>query len=329
MKDNPLLAIQPNQVTRGLQGYSVFLYGRPKSGKTTIASQFPKTILFACEKGYKALPGVIARPIPDWRELKKSVDFLDDEDVKEAFTTVVLDTANTAWDFCTKWVGKEMSDEKNTYKDAADTPYQKGMKLAKKEFDDLIRRILYLGYGLVIISHGVEKTLKNDYGEEYQKWEPNLDKGCYEVTSAACDIIGYARSVTDIETGAFKSRLYLRDTDRYFAGSRFQHMPNSIPFTYEALNRCVEDAVDSIADLNPSMVTETQSTCFKGDELAALLEEFQEVAKQLMTKDRVKYKEEITSTVATHLGEGNKITDCGLEDVTKIKAILTALKALS
>ena len=53
-----LLDIKPHEVSRDLRGYSVFFYGDPKSGKTTIASKFPKALLLAFEKGYNALPGV-------------------------------------------------------------------------------------------------------------------------------------------------------------------------------------------------------------------------------------------------------------------------------
>ena len=46
-----LLAIQPHQVSRDLRGYSVFFYGEPKSGKTTISTKFPNHLLLAFEKG--------------------------------------------------------------------------------------------------------------------------------------------------------------------------------------------------------------------------------------------------------------------------------------
>lgn len=42
-----ILSIQPHQVSRDMRGYSVFLYGEPKSGKTTIATKFPKHLLLA------------------------------------------------------------------------------------------------------------------------------------------------------------------------------------------------------------------------------------------------------------------------------------------
>ena len=55
-----LLDIKPHEVSRDLRGYSVLFYGEPKSGKTTIASNFPGSLLFAFEKAYNALPGVMA-----------------------------------------------------------------------------------------------------------------------------------------------------------------------------------------------------------------------------------------------------------------------------
>ena len=58
-----LLALQPHKVSRDLSGYITFIYGRPKTGKTTLASQAEKALLLATEKGYNAIPGIIAQDI--------------------------------------------------------------------------------------------------------------------------------------------------------------------------------------------------------------------------------------------------------------------------
>lgn len=58
-----ICALQPNVVNRNLLGYSFLFYGDPKTGKTTIASKFPKALLLAFEKGYMAIPGIMAQPI--------------------------------------------------------------------------------------------------------------------------------------------------------------------------------------------------------------------------------------------------------------------------
>ena len=66
-----LLNITPHQVSRDLRGYSMFFYGEPKSGKTTIATKFPRHLLLAFEKGYNAIPGAMAQPVNSWSEFRK------------------------------------------------------------------------------------------------------------------------------------------------------------------------------------------------------------------------------------------------------------------
>lgn len=42
-----LLALEPHKVSRDLSGYITYIYGPPKSGKTTLGSQMPKPLLLA------------------------------------------------------------------------------------------------------------------------------------------------------------------------------------------------------------------------------------------------------------------------------------------
>lgn len=42
-----LLNIQPHKVSRDLSGYITFIYGAPKVGKTTFATQMPGHLLLA------------------------------------------------------------------------------------------------------------------------------------------------------------------------------------------------------------------------------------------------------------------------------------------
>ena len=60
----------------------------PKSGKTTIASKFPRSLLIAFEKGYNAIAGIRPQPINSWGEFKKVLRQLKDERAKEIYETV-------------------------------------------------------------------------------------------------------------------------------------------------------------------------------------------------------------------------------------------------
>lgn len=51
-----LLSLEPHKVSRDLTGYITYIYGQPKTGKTTLATQAGKALLFAFERGYNALP---------------------------------------------------------------------------------------------------------------------------------------------------------------------------------------------------------------------------------------------------------------------------------
>ena len=42
-----LLKIEPHKVSRDLSGYITYIYGAPKTGKTTLAVQMPDAILLA------------------------------------------------------------------------------------------------------------------------------------------------------------------------------------------------------------------------------------------------------------------------------------------
>lgn len=88
MADINIFDITPHQVSRDLRGYSVFFYGEPKSGKTTIATKFPNHLLLAFEKGYNAIPGAMAQPVNSWSEFRKVLRQLKDDRAKEMFETV-------------------------------------------------------------------------------------------------------------------------------------------------------------------------------------------------------------------------------------------------
>ena len=83
-----LLELTPHKVSRDLKGYSVFFYGEPKSGKTTTAAKFPKSLLLAFEKGYNAIPGVMAQPINSWSEFRQVLRQLKETEIKEKFSTI-------------------------------------------------------------------------------------------------------------------------------------------------------------------------------------------------------------------------------------------------
>ena len=324
-----LLDIKPHQVSRDLRGYSVFLYGAPKTGKTTIACQFPGALLLAFEKGFSTIGGVLSQPINSWSEFKKLFVEFKDPAVKERYQTIVIDTADIAYSYCEKYICTRESDAKHSYQNVADIPYGKGYSMAMDEFDECIRKILQLGYGLVIISHDQDKTMKNENGEEYNQIIPTLDKRARLVCERTCDIIGYCREVEDQE-GHKTVRMFMRETSRYVAGSRFKYTPDSIELSYDNLVKAIADAIDEQERVSKGTTTNSFNNLHTDDieyDFPALMKEVQQTVGALMS-GHPEMEHKIVSIVDKHLGKGKKVSDCTPDQAALVDLILYDLKHL-
>lgn len=334
-----LLEIEPHKVSRDLKGYSVFFYGEPKSGKTTTAAHFPKALLLAFEKGYNAIPGIMAQPINKWSEFKSVLRELKKEEVKQKFETIIIDTADIAYDYCTKYIcdNTKRPDGSFGVDSVSDIPYGKGYGMVGQEFDECLRSIVQMDYGLVIISHATDKTFRNESGEEYNQIVPTLDKRGTNIVSRMADIIGYSR-IVDTEAGE-KTMLFMRGTNRYMAGSRFKYTPDYIEFSYENLTNAIAEAIDAQAkeDGQQFFTNEKSNLYLKNDnelDFDKLMLEFQDVINRIIKKANSEevfqneYTPKITQITDKYLGRGNKVSQCSREQVEALSLIVEELKEL-
>jgi hypothetical protein len=333
------LEIEPHKVSRDLKGYSVFFYGEPKSGKTTTAAHFPKALLLAFEKGYNAIPGIMAQPINKWSEFKSVLRELKKEEVKQKFETIIIDTADIAYDYCTKYIcdNTKRPDGSFGVDSVSDIPYGKGYGMVGQEFDECLRSIVQMDYGLVIISHATDKTFRNESGEEYNQIVPTLDKRGTNIVSRMADIIGYSR-IVDTEAGE-KTMLFMRGTNRYMAGSRFKYTPDYIEFSYENLTNAIAEAIDAQAkeDGQQFFTNEKSNLYLKKDnelDFDKLMLEFQDVINRIIKKANSEevfqneYTPKITQITDKYLGRGNKVSQCSREQVEALSLIVEELKEL-
>lgn len=302
---------------------------QPKSGKTTIASHFPKSLIFAFEKGYSAIPGIMAIPVNSWREFRSYLMDLREDETKEMYKTIVIDTADIAWDYCSDYICQQAGVSK-----ISDIVYGGGYQQAQREFDTCIRKILQLDYGLVLISHSKEKTgLKDEQGNEYDQIMPTLENKARLVCERTCDIIGMCRPVQEAD-GSVQTRLFLRETPRYVAGSRFKYIVDSIPFTYDNLVKAINDAIDKEAqETGNKYITATKANLHiqpeeKSYDFKALMDEFQTIVGQLMGKSPAN-RNKISSIVTEYLGGEKKVGDCTEDDAPQLDLILQELRSLT
>ena len=334
-----LLNIQPHQVSRDMRGYSVFLYGQPKSGKTTIATKFPNHLLLAFEKGYNAIPGAMAQPINSWAEFRQVLRQLKDPDVKTRFETIIIDTVDIAYDYCQKYVcaNAKRPDGGFGVDNISDIPYGKGFGMVSEEFDECLRSIVQMDYGLVMISHATDKTFKDERGEEYQQIVPTLDKRAKNIVSRMVDLYGYSRIVTD-DKGNNLTKLFLRGTPRYEAGSRFKYTPDYIDFSYKDLVAAIGDAIDKqMAEEGKEYFTEKKNNLYEDTttnlDFDDMMTEFNEIVTKIASsasEDEMKdfWIPRITSITEKYIGKGNKVNSMAREQVEALSLILFDLKEL-
>lgn len=132
--------------------------------------------------------------------------------------------------------------------------------MAEKEFDEALRSLPQMGYGLIMISHAQDKTFTDENGSEYNQIVPTLANRPRNIVDRAADIIGYAHPVQE-EDGRTHTLLYMRGTPRFVAGSRFRFTPDVIEFTYTDLVEAIGDAIDKEeAAHNGQFVTNKRTT---------------------------------------------------------------------
>ena len=298
-----LLNIQPHKVSRDLSGYITYIYGAPKTGKTTLATQMDGALLLAFEPGYHALPGVMAQDVTSWTDMKQVFRELKKPEVKETFKAIIVDTIDIAADRCKKYICNQ-----NGIEDLGELGYGKGWTKFKEEFNEIFRGLTQMGYAVFFIGHDKPEAVTNPDGSTTQKIHPALSNSIKTVISGMADIYGYAHQKNVNEM----SVLTLRDPSGTIeCGCRFHYMPNEISMSYNNLIEALNDAITKegdehdgkfVTDERVKIVTET---VYDYDALKA---EFQDLASQVMAKNQSN-QPKIVAIVESYLGKGKKVSE--------------------
>lgn len=319
-----LLNIQPHKVSRDLSGYITYIYGAPKTGKTTLASQMDGVLLLAFEPGYHALPGVIAQDITSWGEMKQAYRELKKAEVREHYKAIIVDTIDIAADRCKKYICTQ-----NGIEDLGDLGYGKGWTKFKDEFNEIFRGLTQLGYAVFFIGHDKTDQKIDANGNVLSTTiRPALSNSTRTVIAGMADIYGYAHQKNPGEM----STLTLRCTDGTIeCGSRFKYLPEEITTNYHELVKVLQDAIDKEAkEHNNEFVTNEKISVAMAPnyDFDALSVEFKVLVEKLMTANQSN-STKITSIVEQYLGKGKKVGDCTAEQAEQIDLIVSDLRELA
>ena len=316
-----LLALEPHKVSRDLSGYITYIYGAPKCGKTTLASQMEKPLLLAFEPGYHTLGGIIPQDITSWAEMKQVYRQLKDPRVQERYRSIIIDTIDIAADRCKKYICNQ-----NGIEDLGDLGYGKGWTKFKDEFNEVFRGLTQLGYSVFFIGHDKVEMLDNPDGTKTQRIRPNMSNSVKTVIAGMADIYGYAHQ----KAAGEMSVLTLRDPSGMIeCGCRFKHIPLEITLGYKQLVEAINNAIDKEASENGNMyVTNERMATVEAPtyDYNGLMVEFQDLVGQLMSRGTTNGPK-ITAIVEKYLGKGKKVSDTSADQAEFIDLIVADIKA--
>ena len=257
--------------------------------------------MLAFEKGYNAISGIKVADIPDWKTFKQVLKQLESDKAKEIYDSVTFDTIGIAWSLCEKYIcNRENVD------DLSEIAWGKGFAMCTREFEESIRKITLLGYGIVFISHSEEKPLTQ--GSDETIIRPAIPKRAYEVVNRVVDIIGYI-GVNYGEDGTSTRTLYTRSTPNLVAGSRFKYMKNKIPFGYSELVDALTDAIEEEGKRG-GKISDERHVQYIDNTSDTSFEEVMEIAKTLWKKAIEKdAHEKAVEIIEKHFGKKMKLSE--------------------
>lgn len=315
-----LLNIQPTVISRDLKGKYILIYGKPKTGKTTLASKFPKNLLLAFEKGYNAIDNIYVQDINNWSEFKQVLRQLKRPEVQEQYHTITIDTTTIAYEMCENYICQQ-----NAVQSISDIPWGGGYAATKKEFESCLRQITMLGYGLVLISHIETRKEKTTDDSEIEILAPSMPKRCYEVVNQIVDIIGYIATEWD-DVGNSQRYLYTRQTPTVMAGSRFPYLSPKIKLGYNELVDAINNAIDKQRELDgATVVDKIEAPAHEELDFDAIREEASKLWGNLVGKDPAN-AEKILKKVEIIFGRKIKLSEITEDQKDLFNLVLLDMK---
>jgi hypothetical protein len=170
-----------SEPSESLQDFSLLIYGRKKIGKTSLTSQFEKTLGLMCEPGAKA-QSMYQVPCRSWKELRGYTKlFIQDK----RFQTASVDTADIAYELCMEHVCQEL-----VIDHPSDEAYGKGWKAVRAEFNAWVTELLHSGKGVIFISHSKDEEFKTRRSETYHKTGASMAGQAKDILEGLVDIWG-------------------------------------------------------------------------------------------------------------------------------------------
>jgi hypothetical protein len=209
--------------------YKFLIYGEPGAGKSTFASKFPDALFIPTEPGLNFLechqilddegnPKIIRT----WDELCEVIKILCT--TQHQFKTIVIDTIDNAFEFCSLHVLKSRKIEHE-----ADEAFGKGWGMIKREFTKVINFLANSGFGVVFISHD-KQTDREENGVKRPYTDNSMSNQAKVYVNGLVDFIFYCY-LDDNENRLIRTKASLNIN----AKDRSGKLPAIMPMDFDKL----------------------------------------------------------------------------------------------
>jgi len=220
-----ILPIEKSKKETALDKQIVLIYGKPKIGKSTLASSFPNPVFLATEAGLNHLE-VFKTSINSWEKfLDACADLAKGE---HKFNTIIIDTVDNLVAYCTDYVCT-----REGVNHPADLPMGKGWALVTGELQLKLAKLSQLPYGLVFISHSKMETIETKTAKYNRQTISMQGTGNRNVFLNMSDIILFIDN--KVESGEERRIIRTKPSRDYEAGDRTGLLAPEIPLDYKEL----------------------------------------------------------------------------------------------
>ena len=240
----PTKKIPPKET---LSDLTVLIYGPSKIGKSTWCSHSDNALFLATEPGLNSLD-VYQVPIRNWEELLAAC--ADIAEGKHSFKTVIIDTIDNAYRFCSDYICAKFKIEHES-----DLGYGKGWALINNEFMRVLTKLAFLPYGLYLVSHSQEKEIETKTGK-YLRTIPTLPDKARKIVLGMADLILFCDlQVSTDESGKSAYRRVMRTKPNlyYEAGDRTGRLPETIDMNFQVFLETFRRPVEPIPAVSKSL----------------------------------------------------------------------------
>jgi len=220
-----------------LADLTVLAYGQTKIGKSDFCSHAEGALFLATEPGLNALD-VFQVPIQTWDDLLDACAEIVAG--QHPFKTVIIDTVDNAYKFCTDHILKKFKIEHES-----DLGYGKGYAIVNNEFQRVLTKLAFLPYGLFLVSHAKQIEVETRTGK-YTRVVPTLPDKARKIVLGMVDMVLYCDLETSVGDGGeqrMRRVIRTKPSRDYEAGDRTGRLPETLDLDFakffEAFNTAV------------------------------------------------------------------------------------------